>query len=142
MGARRRKVLERLWVIGTVAYAGLRVILAKATVERYGVNIWVFGAIDVTSSIPYGVGTARLVIAFLDRNMQAAARWGAVSAVCFIAPDLYVMISGHHMPAYLYAIVIGWVTLMSILAVRTVQNRIRQGRAVTAAAEISGSSAP
>ncbi len=124
----RRKWAERAWVAISLGYAGFRVALAKATLESHGLNIWVFAIIEFTSTIPYAIGTSRLLQALLDHERGKAIRWGLVASVGFIAPDLYALVALHDAPVYLYVIIATWTTLAAVFAVRSVvrTNRARQ----------------
>ena len=124
----RRRILERLWIFATLAYSIGRVILARATVERYGVNIWVFGFIDFGTSGPYGLATARLVTSLIDKNTNAASRWAALAGACFIAPDLYVVASGRDLPPRIYVVLSVWVSLMTALSIGQMRRRIRTNK--------------
>src|ERR1700709_2284087 len=86
----RRRHREHLWIIGVVAYTIIRFLIAWETLNRYGLNIWIFGVIDVGTAVPYAVGTARLVTSIVDRRLQAAAGWLVIAAISFIAPYLYI----------------------------------------------------
>ncbi len=124
----RRRLLERLWVLGSVAYGGLRIFIADRTVKRYGVNIWVFGIVELSTSWLYGLSTARLVGALIDRRGRLAARWGAIATATFLAPEAFILLTGRHMPRIVYVVVAGLVTVLGTLAVVSLVRRVRAAR--------------
>ncbi len=124
----RRRLLERLWVVGSVAYGGLRIFVADRTVRRYGVNIWVFGVVELTTSWLYGLSTARLVGALIDRHGRLAARWSIVAVATFLAPEAFIVLTGRHMPRVVYLVVAGLVTVLGTLAVASLVRRVRAAR--------------
>ena len=124
----RRKRVEHLWVGITLAWGFGRVLVVWGTLGRYGVNPWVYAGIEIATSGPYGVATARVVTSLLDRNRQAAGRWAALGLAMFIAPDLYIVAAGRGMPAYVYVVVSVLVALLGTLALLGVRAKVGKGR--------------
>ena len=89
-----RQRLELSWVIGIVLFTLARFFVARETLEQYGLNIWIFGFIDLITAIPYAIGTARVVGAIVDRDLPAAGTWAGIAAVSFFAPYGYILWSG------------------------------------------------
>jgi hypothetical protein len=127
----RRKILERAWILVGFAYSVIRIFIAKVTVQKYGVNIWAFGVVEVVSSGPYSLGTARVVTRLVDRNFPSAMKWGALAIGCFLAPETFIIATGercrrrhrghcHGMPTKIYVaigllvFVLGAATIWSI----------------------------
>lgn len=132
----RRQVLERSWIVGVVLFTLARFVVAYGTLERYGLNIWVFGFIDIVTAVPYGLSTARLAGAIVDRNLQAATRWGAVACFCFLAPYLYIAVAGRDvgLPPIVYVVLLVLVLCFGANAIYGVARRVRGG---TAAEQLS-----
>lgn len=138
-GAQRRKRLERLWIVVGLAYGLLRVFIANATVRKYGVNIWAFAVVELGTSFPYSLGTARLVTSLIDKSHRAATRWGMLAAVCFIAPETFIVVTGercsrrhpgrcHRMPKRVYEVIGLVILVVGSLAVYGVIRKVRQAR--------------
>jgi hypothetical protein len=126
--SRRRVVLERLWIAATVLYGvGKALVVWKALGDK-GVNPWVYGVIDVTTSFALGLSTARTVGAAIDRDMTAARAWGALAVVTFFAPDIYIVVSGRNLPGIVYAVLAGIAAVTGTLAVRGARRKYRAGR--------------
>ena len=70
----RRRWLERTWVVTVVVFTLARLLVARATLAERGLNIWVFGVIDLVTAFPYALGTARIVEAVVDRDGHALGR--------------------------------------------------------------------
>ena len=85
-GVSKRKWVEWAWYAISGLYSLFRVILAQHTVTKYGVNIWVFAIVEFGATIPYAVGTARVVTSLLDHDRTAATRWALVASAGFFAP--------------------------------------------------------
>lgn len=126
--SRRRRLLERLWIVGSVAYGGIRIFIADRTVKRYGVNIWAFAGVELGTSWIYGLSTARVVGALVDRHMRLALKWGALAVATFLAPETYIILTGRDMPAIVYVIVLALVSLLGTAAVVSLLRRVRAGR--------------
>ena len=132
--SRRRRILERLWIVGSVAYGGLRIFVADRTVKRYGVNIWGFAAVELSTSWIYGLSTARVVGALIDRRLRPAVRWGAVGAATFLAPESFVLLTGRRMPAAVYIVIGALLATLGTVAAVSLVRKVRRGRETHAAA--------
>jgi hypothetical protein len=133
--SQRRRLLERIWVIGSVAYGGLRIFVADRTVKRYGVNIWGFAVVELSTAWLYGLATARVVGAFVDRNARLAGRWGVLAAATFLAPETFVLLTGRRMPTVVYVVILALLTILGTLAVVSLRRRVRATRAARQVAE-------
>ena len=132
-GVSKRKRVEWAWYAVSGLYSLFRVVLAQHTVTRYGVNIWVFAIVEFTATIPYAVGTARVVTSLLDHDRRAATRWALVASAGFFAPDVYTLAAARTAPWWIYAVVLTWMTVAAVIAVRSLQGNLRQRRAEAAA---------
>jgi hypothetical protein len=137
----RRKRLERAWIVIGVGYSIVRVFIANATVKKYGVNIWAFAVVEIGSSFPYSLGTARVVARLVDKSYRSATKWGMLAAVCFIAPETFIVITGercgrrhpgrcHRMPNRVYEVIGLVILVLGSLAVWSIIRKVRQARAL------------
>ncbi len=141
---RRRRRVEIVWVVLTVLYGVGRAVVVGLTLSRYGVNPWIYGAIDATTSVPLGFGTARATTAAIDRRWAAARQWTIVAAVAFVAPDLSIFVmGGGRLPTVVFVIVAGVVLVTGTFALRAARAKIRSGRRARAAGSevVAGSDA-
>jgi hypothetical protein len=116
----QQTIFARLWVALVMLWAGVRILAVEVWLVGYGVNIWWFAAIELTSSVVYGVSSARLVHALARRDRKQSARWGALTLFGYVLPDTYMLSSGRAMPLATYAIVISLAITFAIIAlVRT-----------------------
>ncbi len=126
--SRRRIVLERVWVAATVGYGMARALLVGATLAQYGVNPWGYLLLDLATSIPLGISTARVVCALVDRDMKKARRWAIIAVVTDFAPDIFIVIVGRHMPPIVY-LVLGIVAVVSVtFGVRSILRKVCAAR--------------
>ncbi len=124
----QRRVLERLWIVGSVAYGGLRIFIADHTVRRYGVNIFAFAAVELGTSFVYGLATARVVGALVDRHRDALARWVPIALASFLAPEAFIVLTGHRMPRAVYLVVATIVVVMGSVATWSLVRKVRDER--------------
>ena len=139
--AAKRRLLERLWIVVVVAYGAGRAFVVWKALGKYGVNPWVYLALDVTSSWPNAVATARLVTSVIDRKFDRARLWAILAAITFLLPDLYILVAARHVPTEVYAIIISIVSLLALIAAGSLYIKIRNGRKARKAkdAETQGS---
>lgn len=142
--SRRRQVMERSWVLGVVVFVVARFLLAYTELGRYGMTVWVFGLLDLGTAVPYALGTARLVTSLVDRNPSAAARWGMIASLSFLAPYLWLAWAGRdgQFPTVVYAAVALFVVCLGAYAVIGVRRRVRQDRQLRLLPEQQPISAP
>ena len=128
----RRTLLSRLWILGSVAYGGLRALLVWRFLSGYGVNPWVFATVELSSSACYGWGSARLVTHIIDRHWRAL-RWSVPATLAaYAAPDAYVLAAAGSLPDGLWATIISVVVVSAVLAVFAIAREVRRARAAQA----------
>lgn len=124
----RRSLLTRLWLLGSVAYGGLRALLVWRYLSGYGVDPWVFAAVELASSAAYGWTSAWLVIALVDRRWGAL-RWLAPGTLgAYAAPDIYVFATVGSLPDGLLRTVVGIVIVSAVVAAGTLAREVVRGR--------------
>lgn len=148
-----RRYLTVSWIVTILVFTVVRLVVARGTLEKYGLNIWVFGALDLATAVPYAVGVARVVTALVDRQVRQAGRWAMVAVVAFLAPYIYVAWVGKDAqfpPAVYVALAVlvvafgmnaVWGTIRKVRAVRRSESPIRAGERVPEIV-LSGMSGP
>lgn len=126
--ARRRKALSYTWAALVVGWSLVRAIVVWATLTDYGVNPWVFLAIDLLAAAIDGYTTPRAVLAVVDRDYGAARYWFSISAVAFVAPDVYLVAGGEPLPPLALAVIGAVVVCMATASVLGLRRRIRAER--------------
>lgn len=129
----RRRALERVWIVVGFGWAIARVIFAKATVEKYGVNITMFALIELMVAWPHSLSAARLVTKLIDRDPAAALPWGVILAGTHIAPELYVALAGSNMSTGVYVSLVVIVVGLGALAIVGIVQKVAAGGARPAA---------
>ena len=92
----------------------VRIAAVQFWLSDYGINTAVFAVIELASASVYGAGSARLVIAVIDRQHKAAMKWGMISAATYLAPDVFVLSAGHALPITAY-VAIALLLLLTLL---------------------------
>ncbi len=125
---RRRTICTRAWVVAVLAWSVARSIVVGRTLGRYGVSPWIYGALDLAASWPYALATAGVVTNLLDGHKAAARRCVGVSAVTFLAPDVYLVLAGHGKPTLVYVILALVALGLAISATLSIALKVRAGR--------------
>jgi hypothetical protein len=120
-------VLGRAWAIGIIAFSIARALIAWPALGRYGVNPWVFLAIDFLTAPPYGIGQAITVKILRDgkRNPRESVPWALVVAAAFFAPYVYIFVASGNMPLLAYIGTLAWMVVFGILAVLRIRRQIK-----------------
>lgn len=118
-------------MVGVVLFTVVRVAAAWGALrsEEPWV-VWVFGLIDLGTAVPYALGTARVVVSLIDRDIQRGARWGLVAAGSFLAPYLWLGWAGRDgtFPTAVYVAVALCVVCFGANAVISVVRKVRRAR--------------
>lgn len=115
-------------MIGVVAFVLIRFALAYSVLAKESkITAVVFGIVDLVTAVPYAIGTARLVTSMIDRNHQAAARWGAVASASFLAPYVWIAWAGRdgNFPPIVYVVTALCVVFLGANAVLGIRRRVR-----------------
>ena len=132
MGTRRAQ-FERVWILVSIAYGGLRAALVWKFLRIYGVNPYIFGAIEFVSAAIYGKSSVKVVGAVVDGAWMKIRSWLPVALVAYFAPDAYVLLSAGQLPGDMLAILISLVSVTLVLTGVGVGAQIRRGRRVVSA---------
>ena len=119
-----------------IGWAFVRAIIAWAVLGDYGLNPWIYLAIDLGSACVDAYTTPRMVISFVDRQYKRAVTWALASLVAFIIPDLYLFLGTGKLPKKVILIMIGIISLTFTLAVVSVIRKVRKARAERIAAQM------
>ena len=126
----RRAKIERLWILISVLYGGVRTAIVWRYLRKYGVNPYFFGVIEFSTAAVYGLSSARLVGAVIDRNKRMMCSWSAIALVSFFAPDVFVFLSAGTMPASLVEILVSVVAFTTVVGVISLVIQLRQKRII------------
>ena len=96
--------------------------------SKYGVNPIIFFVIDAITSWTYGIATARLTMAVIQRRWKAVRKWAWASAISFVTPQIYILVAAHHAPRDVYLIVIAVISFMILLAFVSLLVQIRKSK--------------
>lgn len=123
-------VLGRSWAIGVVLFSAARALVAWPTLGRYGVDPWVFLAIDLLTAPPYGVAQAVTVKILRDarRPWHDASVWAGIVLAAFLAPYVYVFAASGSLPPLATIGVLVWMCVFGALAAWRTWSQIRSGR--------------
>lgn len=129
----RRAQLERGWILISIAYGGLRAALVWKFLSPYGVNPYVFGAIEFSSAALYGKSSATVVGAVVDGAWNRLRTWLPVAVLSYSAPDTYVFLSAGRLPSNMLAILISVASVTLVLTCVGMFTQVRRSRATVLA---------
>jgi hypothetical protein len=123
-------------------YAAFRILLAAGILGHHGLNVWAFTIVEILSSVPWALGSVRLATAVIDRHPARAWRWGTLAVGGFLAPDLFVVITTHHVPWIVYLVIGFWVLIAGGISARRLALEIKLRRRAGAATRTPPPSSP
>ena len=115
-----------------IGWSLIRALIVWAAVGDYGLNPWIYLAIDLASALVDGYTTPRMVLNFIDDNYKQAVKWATISLGAFIVPDLYIFLGTRTLPKRIIVALVFIIGCTFTLAVLGVVRKIRKGRAVRA----------
>jgi uncharacterized membrane protein YhaH (DUF805 family) len=125
---KRQTFWERLWASTIVLYTfGATFVVWKA-LHKYGVNPYLFFVIDLITSWFYGLASARLVVAIIHKRWSETQKWGWLSALNFMLPQIYILVSARHVPRDVYIIIYSVIGVMVAFAVVGIISQLRVAR--------------
>lgn len=126
---RKRQMLSRAWAAVVIVWAVVRTIVIWAALGDYGFNPWIYLAIDLVCATTDAITTPRMVLYFIDDNYRLAIRWGVISLVAFVIPDIYIFVGTRTLPTKVIVVLCAVILAMTTLAVVSIVRKIRKGRA-------------
>lgn len=111
-----------MWLLLVLAWASFRAIAINKFFGDHKVNPWGYLAVDLASSVPYALYSARSVVNFLDKSWVDLRRNAIATAIFFYIPDLYVFIFARKVPTSLYIGFTISILIFSSLAVLSLRN--------------------
>ena len=133
------------WILASIAYGVLRVVLAGTLLSDYGLNVVVFAVVEITSSAVFGIASGRLVESLLQRQRRNRALLVLATLAGYAAPDVYILGFADKYPANVRNSVIVIIVVSAIVSFVALLRRLRQGgspRTQTSPSMNSRSSSP
>ena len=130
---RKRQRLTRAWAAFVILWSVMRTVIIWAALGDYGFNPWIYLGIDLVCSTIDAVTTPRMVLRFIDDRYKSAIKWGSVSLVAFVLPDIYIFEGTRTLPKKVIVIMCVVILTMLGLAIVTIVRKIRKGREQRAA---------
>ena len=126
---RKRQLLTRVWAAVVIAWSVVRTVVIWAALGSYGFNPWIYLCIDLICSTIDAVTTPRMVLRFIDDRYRSAMKWGGISLIAYVIPDVYIFEGTRTLPTKVIVILCLVIVAMFSLATVTVVRKVRVGRA-------------
>jgi len=128
MNESRAKRASQIWLVLVLLWAIARALFINKLFSSHGVNGYIYLAVDLASSVPYAIYSARLVITFISREFTNVYRNAILTALFFYIPDIYILVTAQKVPSGLYLILFLTIALFSAFAIATIARDIRNKR--------------
>ena len=123
-----------MWLGAIFAWSVVRCVAVAQWLSSYGVDPLWYLIVDLSSSLPYGLCSARLLGALFDGRRRAAVGWAIPTVAGFLAPDVYIFAAGQALPWATYVVVLGVAAVAGVFAVRSGKRSLEQRHAAELAA--------
>jgi hypothetical protein len=128
MKANKQKIATRIWLALVILWAIGRALFVNHLFSSYGINGALYFVVDLASSIPYAIFSARLVITFIGHDLKGVYRNILLTTFFFYIPDFYILIAARKVPSSLYVILFFTIFLFSAFAIGAIARDIRHKR--------------
>jgi len=98
----RDKRTHGVWLVLVLAWAIFRAFAINKFFGEHNVNSWGYLTVDLASSVPYAIYSARAVVNYLDKDWQMFRKSIGLTAGFFYIPDLYVLVFARSVSPSLY----------------------------------------
>ena len=98
----RDKRTHRTWLVLVLCWALFRAFAINKFFGQHDVNAWGYLFVDITSSVPYAIYSAKSLVNFLDARWPTFRENILLTALYFYIPDIYVLIFARTVPTSLY----------------------------------------
>jgi len=126
--SKRETFWERLWASTIILYTFVATFVVWKALHKYGVNPYIFFVIDLITSWFYGLASARLVIAIIHKRWSETQKWGWLSALNFILPQVYILVAANHVPRDVYLIIYSVIAVLIVFSIVGIVSQIRIAR--------------
>jgi len=123
---RHQHLVERIWILLVVIWGCIKAVVIRDVFGKYGINTWVYLAIDLAIAIPYALSTARIVIFALEKQWQKAWPYGIAAIIFHFIPDIYILAGTHSVPKSIYLLFGISVIIFSYLGYRNIRGQIKK----------------
>jgi len=125
---KRQTFWERIWASTIILYTFAATFVVWKALHKYGVNPYIFFVVDLITSWFYGIASARLVVAVIHKRWSETQKWGWLSALNFMLPQIYILMSARHVPRDVYIIIFRAISVMVAFAVIGLASQIKTAR--------------
>jgi hypothetical protein len=119
------------WVAVVVAYSIARSLFVGVTLTQYGVDPFVFLAIDLATAVVFAYAQVRSLRYLLAHNFGHAALWLLVVLFGFAAPYVYLLSYGGVLPSFVNILIILWCTVFGAIATAAFMAKIRKSQYIS-----------
>lgn len=123
--SKHQRLIERLWILIVIAWGCIKALVINDVFAKYGVNTWIYLAIDLAIAIPYALSTARFVIYGLEKRWQKAWPYGVAAIVFHFIPDIYILAESRSVPNSIYFLFGVTVIIFTYLGYRNIRKQIK-----------------
>ena len=119
--------LKRVWMGVVLGYAVIRAALIWKVFAKYGVNPYIYLAVDLVSAYFYARYSTRLVEEFIRKNYRPTVKYMLLSILTNFLPDIYVLLTAKSLPEFIFRTFIQIILLFGLIAaigiIREIRNR-------------------
>lgn len=117
------------WILANIGYDVIYTIVMIEIFGRYGVVGPVYLVYIAVFSALYAWSTFELVGSLVDADQRRAYRFGALSLISFLAPDIYLIFVTHNVPWTVWAALGAYVCITAVAAAVALRRKVVTRRA-------------
>jgi len=123
---KHQHLVERFWIAIVIVWGCIKAIVIKDVFGKYGINTWIYLAIDLGIAVPYALSTARFVIFGLEKKWAKAWPYGIAAIIFHFIPDIYILAGSHSVPRGIYVLFGTSVIGFTYLGYRNIHGQVKK----------------
>ena len=113
---KNRQNLTFGWIAISIAWSAIRSFVVGEVFSPHGTDTDVYFMIDLVTTIPYAVFSAKAVFAAIDKNSKFFI-YALIAGIAFITPDIYIFATAKQVSTGVWIEFIVYVVVMAGLAI-------------------------
>ena len=124
----KSSVIKRAWIATVLSYAVVRTVLIWKIFQKYGVNQYLYLAIDLISAYFYAIYSTKLVVEASKTHYKKLIKYLALTLIFNFIPDLYVLTTASEVPKFIIRSFIEIILIFAGITLFTLYKEIEKRR--------------
>lgn len=122
----KRVTLKRAWLVSVLAYSLIRTLIIWKIFQKYGVNQYVYLAIDLICAFYFAKFSTKVVLEAKQTHYKNLFKNLFLTLIFNFIPDIYVLVAAKEVPKFLYESFIQVILILAGVSAFTLYRSYKQ----------------